>query len=143
MENKFILAEKYPVLANDFNAAGDASTAIKTALKRIGINSALVRRIAIATYEAELNIAIHSQGGEMILLMSEETIIIQAKDRGPGIPDVVLAMREGYSTAPESARMLGFGAGMGLPNMKRCATDFSIVSAMGKGTLIELRFALS
>lgn len=143
MENKFILAEKYPVQANDFNAAGDASSAIKTALKRIGVNSALVRRISIAAYEAELNIAIHSLGGEMILLMSEDAIIIQANDHGPGIPDVGLAMQEGYSTAPETARMLGFGAGMGLPNMKRCATEFHIASAVGKGTLIEMRFALA
>ncbi|MDD3243876.1 MAG: ATP-binding protein [Eubacteriales bacterium] len=143
MANEYIIREKYLVIANDFNAAGDASASIKTTLKKIGVNSALVRRISIAAYEAELNIAIHSEGGEMVLLMNKEDIILQANDHGPGIPDVSLAMKEGYSTAPETARMLGFGAGMGLPNMKRCASDFQITSEVGKGTNIQMVFKVA
>lgn len=143
MASEFILTDQYPVKAGDFNAAGDASASIKTALKRVGINSALVRRIAIAAYEAELNIAIHSHGGEMRLQMNGDWVILTAADTGPGIPDVDLAMQEGYSTAPEAARLLGFGAGMGLANMKRNAGEFSITSSAAAGTTVEMRFALS
>ena len=136
------LQEVYSVIAQDFTLAGEASSRIKNILKQLGIASGLIRKVSIAAYEAELNIVIHSVGGEIVLSVTPEMILLTMQDRGPGIADVNLAMQEGYSTAPESARMLGFGAGMGLPNMKRCADEFSIESELGVGTCIQMRFAI-
>ena len=140
MSGEHVLKESYTVMAGDFNAAGDASSAIKNILKRLGVNTAAVRRVAIASYEAELNIIIHSEGGSLALVVSPEAVTLVAEDSGPGIEDVEQAMTEGYSTAPESVRLLGFGAGMGLPNMKRCADEFNIESEVGRGTTIRMRF---
>lgn len=136
------LNESYEVKSGDFNSAGDASSAIKNVLKRLGVDNAVLRRIAIASYEAELNIIIHSRGGRMRLFVSRDAAELLAEDDGPGIADLEQAMTEGYSTAPESVRMLGFGAGMGLPNMKRCADVFDIASEIGKGTTIRMTFTL-
>ena len=102
----------------------------------------MLRRVAVASYEVELNLVIHSMGGELVLTVYPEAVQLVSSDRGPGIPDLEMAMREGYSTANEEARSLGFGAGMGLPNMKRNADDFSIESELGKGTTITMRFNL-
>jgi len=136
------IRQEYPVKSGDFNAAGDVSSSIKQVLKKLGISSALVRRISICAYESELNMVIHSLGGIMSLEVDDSSVVVICDDNGPGIPDVELAMSEGYSTAPESARMLGFGAGMGLPNMKRCSDDMSIRSVVGEGTRIEMKFFL-
>ncbi len=133
-----IIELSYPVAPNDFSAAGDVSAKVKMLLKHLGIDAAIVRRAAIACYEAELNLVIHSYGGYIRLTVSPDEIIIKAEDTGPGIPDIDLAMTAGYSTAPETARELGFGAGMGLPNIKRCADVFEIRSEVGQGTYLTI-----
>ena len=137
-----ILSNSYEVHAGEFQTAGDASASIKRKLKQIGVDSAVLRRIAVASYEAELNLIIHSHGGQLKLEMTPSSIILVSEDVGPGIADLEKAMQEGFSTASEEARDLGFGAGMGLPNMKRNADGFSIESELGKGTRIEMDFNL-
>ena len=137
-----ILTNAYDVRAGEFQTAGDASQSIKRKLKQIGVDSSVLRRIAVASYEAELNLIIHSDGGQLTLEMTPDSIILVSKDVGPGIADISKAMQEGYSTASDEARDLGFGAGMGLPNMKRNADGFSIESEVGKGTRIEMVFGL-
>ena len=136
------MIDVYDVHAHDYAAAGDASASIKRKLKQLGVDSTILRRIAVASYEVELNLIIHSLGGTLTLQMTPADILLVSKDVGPGIPDIDKAMQEGYSTASEEARDLGFGAGMGLPNMKRNADAFSIESEMGKGTTIQMRFRL-
>jgi serine/threonine-protein kinase RsbT len=142
MQADIILNEHYDVKSGDFNSAGDASSSIKNVLKRLGIGNAALRKVAIASYEAELNIIIHSHGGRLRLSVNRDAVLLLAEDDGPGIADVAQAMTEGYSTAPESVRMLGFGAGMGLPNMKRCTDEFDISSGLGRGTTIRMKFVL-
>jgi len=137
-----ILKNTYTVRAGEYQTAGDASANIKRKLKQIGIGSTVLRRIAVASYEAELNLIIHSDGGELSVEMTPEYIVLTSADVGPGIADLGKAMQEGYSTASEEARGLGFGAGMGLPNMKRNADGFAIESEVGKGTTIQMRFDL-
>lgn len=141
MSNEATLTERYPVAAGDFNAAGDASAAIKEVLKRLGIDTQIVRRISIASYEAELNIIIHSYGGLLTLSVSRDRITLVAADTGPGIADVQQAMTEGFSTAPDSVRELGFGAGMGLPNMARNAGEFDLRTGE-IGTTVTMCFPL-
>jgi serine/threonine-protein kinase RsbT len=138
----YTLADAYTVSARDYATAGDASAAIKRKLKQLGVDSAVLRRIAVASYEAELNMIIHSLGGTLSLTMTPSEIRLVSSDIGPGIPDIEQALREGFSTAGEEARNMGFGAGMGLPNMKRNADEFSIQSEIGKGTEIRMRFHL-
>ena len=137
-----ILEQSFPVKAGDYASAGQASTTIKRTLKQLGINTEVLRRLSVASYEVELNLVIHSMGGELKLLLEPNQITLVSKDVGPGIPDIDKAMTEGYSTANEEARTLGFGAGMGLPNMKRNATTFEIQSEVGVGTVITMSFAL-
>ena len=137
-----LLTNSYDVRAGEFQTAGDASASIKRKLKQIGVDSAVLRRIAVASYEAELNLIIHSMGGQLTFEMSPEKITLVSADVGPGIADISKAMQEGYSTASEEARDLGFGAGMGLPNMKRNADGFAIESELGKGTRIQMEFRL-
>ncbi|MBE5783614.1 MAG: anti-sigma regulatory factor [Clostridiales bacterium] len=137
----FIHAE-YPVETADYTRAGEASADIKRKLKQLGVPSLVLRRVAVASYEVELNLVIHSLGGVLTLEVDEKGVSLTSQDIGPGIPDISMAMREGYSTANEEARSLGFGAGMGLPNMKRNADEFEIESEVGKGTRISMRFAL-
>ncbi len=141
MQSK-MLTNAYEVHAGEFQTAGDASASIKRKLKQIGIDSTVLRRIAVASYEAELNLIIHSEGGQLMLEMTPDAILLTSADVGPGIADIGKAMQEGFSTASEEARDLGFGAGMGLPNMKRNADDFSIESEVGKGTCIRMGFHL-
>ena len=137
-----LLKKEYPVEAADFETAGEASADIKRTLKQLGVSSQVLRRVAVASYEVELNLVIHSLGGTLTLEMEEGGVRLISRDVGPGIPDVGLAMREGYSTANDEARNLGFGAGMGLPNMKRNADEFQIQSEVGRGTEIRMFFAL-
>lgn len=137
-----ILTNAYDVNAGEFQTAGDASQSIKRKLKQIGVESSVLRRISVASYEAELNLIIHSHGGQLKLEMTPESIVLVSQDVGPGIADISKAMQEGYSTASEEARDLGFGAGMGLPNMKRNADGFAIESEVGKGTRIQMEFRL-
>ena len=140
MEELFRIS--YPVRSADYANAGKASTDIKRKLKQLGIGGDVLRRVAVASYEVELNLVIHSMGGELTLTVFPDMAQLQSADIGPGIPDLNMAMREGYSTANDEARSLGFGAGMGLPNMKRNADDFSITSEVGKGTTITMLFKL-
>ena len=133
----------YPVQSGDYTRAGEASADIKRRLKQLGVSAQVMRRVAVASYEVELNLVIHSLGGQLTLDVDAGGIWLVSQDVGPGIPDIAMAMREGYSTANEEARSLGFGAGMGLPNMKRNADDFEIESEVGKGTRISMRFALA
>ena len=133
-------ADTYQVKAQDYAMAGDASAAIKRKLKQLGVDSGVLRRIAVACYEAELNLIIHSIGGTLTISMTPSEITLASTDAGPGIPNIDQALTEGFSTASEEARNLGFGAGMGLPNMKRNADEFHIESEVGKGTQIRMRF---
>ena len=135
-----IIKETYPVAAGDMTVAGDVSASIKRQMKRIGIPNQIMRRVAVCTYEAEINLVIHSDGGEIGFEISEEDIRVRVKDVGPGIPDIDRAMTEGFSTASSEVRNMGFGAGMGLPNMKRNADGFTIESEVGKGTDILMTF---
>lgn len=137
-----MLEQVYQVDRGAYETAGEASMTIKRTLKRLGIDAAILRQLSVASYEVELNLVIHSLGGTLTLTVDPDKITLISKDVGPGIPDIEKAMTEGYSTASEEARSLGFGAGMGLPNMKRNATTFDIVSEVGVGTTITMTFAL-
>lgn len=129
----------FEVDGGNFTSAGTASERIKYTLKQLGINPATIRRAAIAMYEGEINMVIHAGGGRAIVDISPKTIEIELIDNGPGIPDIELAMQEGYSTAPEEIRMLGFGAGMGLSNMKKYSDYMNIESEVGKGTKVQIK----
>jgi serine/threonine-protein kinase RsbT len=129
----------YQVLGKDFSNAGKVSTSIKDTLKRMGINPAVVRRVAIVSYEAEMNLVMYATKGNMSLSVSRDAVVLKIDDEGPGIPDVSLAMQEGYSTATPEMREMGFGAGMGLPNIKRNADEFDISSEIGRGTRLFIR----
>ena len=137
-----LLEQVFPVEAGAYATAGEASTTIKRKLKQLGIDANVLRRVSVASYEVELNLVIHSMGGTLTLQVDPEMVTLISKDVGPGIPDIDKAMTEGFSTANEEARTLGFGAGMGLPNMKRTATTFDIQSQGGVGTTIMMGFAL-
>ena len=121
-----------------FDTAGEASSKIKQVVRQLGVNAQTVRRISVCAYEAELNAIIHAYGGKMKVLVFPDRTEMEVTDEGPGIPDIEAAMREGFSTAPDQIRELGFGAGMGLPNMSRSADDFSIESSPETGTRIHM-----
>ena len=135
-----MIKETFSVVANDMTAAGDVSARIKRQMKQLGVPSSIMRRVSVCTYEAEINLVIHSMGGGIDFEITDENIIVHVYDVGPGIPDIEKAMTEGYSTATNEVRNMGFGAGMGLPNMKRNADDFTIESEVGKGTDIVMSF---
>lgn len=128
---------EYKIEGNDYMVAGAASNTIKNTLKMLGVDSAVCRRAAIITYEAEMNLVIHSGGGTLKAIISEDSLEIYAIDEGPGIPDIEKAMTEGFTTASDQAREMGFGAGMGLPNIKRNSDKFEIHSTLGKGTTLK------
>ncbi len=128
----------YQVDGDDFSMAGEASSAVKKALKQLGFSPDVIRRVAIAMYEGEINMVIHANGGEATAEISQDEICIILADRGPGIKDIDLAMQEGYSTAPEEVRNLGFGAGMGLPNIKKYSDELKIESTPGVGTTLRI-----
>jgi serine/threonine-protein kinase RsbT len=128
----------YDVAGADFTNAGRASTGIKETLKDMGLSSALIRRVAIAAYEAEMNVVMYARRGTMTLRVTPEHVAIEVRDEGPGIPDIPLAMQEGYSTATPAMREMGFGAGMGLPNIKRNTDDLAITSEVRRGTTLVM-----
>ena len=130
----------YDVDCNDFSCAGEASGKIKKALKDLGFDASLIRNVAIAVYEGEINMVIHAEGGVIDAEISPEKVTDVLKDKGPGIPDIEQAMTEGFSTAPENVRALGFGAGMGLPNIKKYSDTMHIDTEIGVGTTITLTF---
>ena len=127
-----------PSAEDDFTRAGEASSSVKKKLRQIGYNPEAIRKVSIAMYEGEINVAIHAGGGEAEVEISSDAVTIKLVDHGPGIPDVEKAMQEGWSTAPEEVRSLGFGAGMGLPNMKKYTDSMVIDTEVGKGTTITM-----
>ncbi len=133
-----VLNMHFDIDGEDFTTAGEASTAVKMKLKKLGIAPDVVRRVAIAMYEAEINTVIHGGGGFADVVLETDKITIKLVDHGQGIPNVELAMREGYSTAPDEVRNLGFGAGMGLPNIKKYTDEMYIDTEVGKGTTLTL-----
>ena len=133
---------KYMIAKNDFSKAGAAASNIKKTLRKLGISTDVIKRVAVAAYETEMNVIIHSHGGIMYLNIDVEKVTIIAEDKGPGIEDIEMAMKEGYSTATSQIRELGFGAGMGLPNIKRCADNFEIKSSLENSTIIKMSFNL-
>ncbi len=132
------MIKKYDIPGDDFSQAGEASSDFKSVLKRLGIDAELVRRVSIAMYEAEINTIIHGGGGECEAEIAKKEIKVTFRDEGPGIANIDLAMQEGYSTASDKIRELGFGAGMGLPNIKKYTDDMQIDTAPGKGTTLTL-----
>ena len=128
----------FVVDGEDFTSAGQASVSVKKNLRRLGISPETIRRISIAMYEGEINMVIHAGGGEAEVLVYEDRIEMILTDHGPGIANIDQAMQEGFSTAPDNVRSLGFGAGMGLPNMKRYTDDMRIESTVGVGTTITM-----
>lgn len=128
----------FHVDGNNFLLAGEASGQVKKALRQLGISASTIRRIAISMYEAEINMVIHGGGGEISVEITPEKVYVILIDKGPGIPDIELAMQEGYTTASNKVRELGFGAGMGLPNIKRYSDDLTVKSEVGKGTTVEI-----
>ena len=133
-----VFRREFPVKGGDFAKAGEAACEIKELLKELGLDASTVRRAAIVAYEAEMNVVMYAREARMDLAVSPGEVHLVVEDRGPGIPDVELAMTEGYSTATAEMRELGFGAGMGLPNIKRNADVFAIDSEVGRGTRLDI-----
>ena len=140
MEDAIILT--YDVPADDFTRAGEASSDVKRKLKQMGVGPDAIRKVAIAMYEGEINMVIHAKGGTITVEITTEEIRMTLADVGPGIPDVDLAMQAGYSTAPDEGRARGFGAGMGLPNMKKYTDEMVIDTRIGEGTTITMAVKL-
>lgn len=132
----------YHVSPDDFTRAGEASSDVKGKLKQMGVNPEAVRKVAIAMYEGEINMVIHAEGGTIEVVISPEEIVIVLADKGPGISNIEQAMQAGFSTAPDNVRSLGFGAGMGLPNMKKYSDDMDIQSVIGVGTTVTMKVIL-
>lgn len=128
----------YDVPGDDFTRAGEASGNVKVQLKKLGFDPSVIRNVVIALYEGEINMVIHAGGGQIDVSIDPDQIRMVLTDHGPGIPDVALAMQEGYSTAPDNVRALGFGAGMGLPNIKKYTDDMRIETEVGVGTTMYL-----
>jgi len=137
-----ILVQEYMIKGWDFARAGEASCEVKNTLKQIGIAPEIIRRVAIASYEAEMNVVMYARKGEMRFEIDTIKIKITIEDEGPGIADINLALQEGFSTATPEMREMGFGAGMGLPNIKRNSDVFEVTSVVGKGTKLEMVFNL-
>ena len=128
----------YEVDGSDFTRAGEASSSVKKTLKKIGIHPEAIRKVAIAMYEGEINMVIHAGGGHIDLSVTPDAVTMVLTDHGPGIPDVEKAMQNGWSTASAEVRSMGFGAGMGLPNMKKYSDEFDIQSTVGVGTTVKM-----
>lgn len=128
----------YDISPEDFTRAGEASSDVKKKLKQMGVGPEAIRKVAIAMYEGEINMVIHANGGKILVEITPEKIVMTLDDVGPGIPDIDMAMQAGYSTAPDEVRSLGFGAGMGLPNMKKYTDEMEIETHLGVGTKITM-----
>ena len=128
----------FDIDGDNFTSAGEASVRIKKVLREMGFSSDVIRRVSVAMYEGEINMVIHANGGVADIDVSCDKIEIRLADNGPGIANIDLAMQEGFSTAPDNIRSLGFGAGMGLPNMKKYTDEMRIESEIGKGTVIHM-----
>jgi len=135
---KILYEQKYQIDGGDFINAGESSCKIRNILKEIGIDASIIRRTAIAAYEAEMNVVMYARKGVLFFIVTPKQIKLIVDDEGQGIPDVKLAMQPGYSTATNEMREMGFGAGMGLPNIKKNADRFNIASTVGKGTCLKI-----
>jgi len=138
LADRIALFFQYDVVGHDFKHAGESASKLKSTLNRLGVSPQIVRRVAIATYEAEMNLIIYTEGGRIRVRVEPHQILIRVEDAGPGIPDIEQAMQPGYSTAPEWVRELGFGAGMGLDNIRKCASRMNLSSGAGRGTLLRI-----
>jgi CBS domain-containing protein/anti-sigma regulatory factor (Ser/Thr protein kinase) len=140
--DRAMLILRFRVVGGDFKKAGRSSSDLKKTLSRLNIHPGIIRRVVIATYEAEMNIVVFTNEGEIKAEVTPERIQIEASDLGPGIPDIEKAMQPGYSTAPDWVREMGFGAGMGLINIKKCVDELDIDSKKGKGTRLKMNFKI-
>lgn len=138
-----LLSHTFHIRGNDFSHAGNISGQIKDLLQDVGVSANIIRRTAIASYEAEMNVVMYADEGIVILQLTPKSIRLHIEDHGKGIPDISLAMKEGYSTATEEYREMGFGAGMGLPNIKKNSDRFKIKSRIGTGTTLEITIYLN
>ena len=129
----------YPVEGGDLIEAGEASSKMKLTLKKLGLPQDVIRRASICMYEGEINMVIHGGGGQITVEVMPDAVTMRLADHGPGIRDISLAMQEGWSTAPEEVRNLGFGAGMGLPNMKKYSDEMEVISEVGVGTTVNMK----
>lgn len=134
---------EFDIEGGDFTKAGLASSEVKKILKQVNIKPEIIKRIAVAMYEAEVNVVAHAYKGKMLVMINPEKVSIRFEDEGPGIKDINLAMQEGFSTASEAVRQMGFGAGMGLPNMKKNVDELNVSSIPGKGTVVEMTTYIS
>ena len=130
----------FSIDGNDFTSAGKASVQVKKLLRQLNFDADTIRRVSVAMYEGEINMVIHADGGDADVNVFDDSVEVVLADKGPGIPDVELAMQEGFSTAKDNIRSLGFGAGMGLPNMKRYSDELSISTVVGEGTTVTMKF---
>jgi len=137
-----LLRERYEIQGKNFDKAGEVAGEIKVVLRDLGIDAVHLRRLVIVAFEAEMNVVMYAQRGTMTLIVTDEDINLETTDEGPGIPDIELALQEGYSTASDEMREMGFGFGMGLPNMKKNSDEFRIESNMGKGTSVFSKIRL-
>jgi len=138
-----LLREKFALQGRNFDKAGEVSSEIKVILRDLGIDATTVRRLVIVAFEGEMNVVMYADQGTLTLVLTDEDIRLEIVDRGPGIPDIDLAMQPGYSTASDELREMGFGFGMGLPNMKKNSDEFRIESEVGKGTSVFVRIRLN
>ena len=142
LADKVVLLFQYDVVGHDFKRAGEGASRLKATLQRLGLHPQVIRRVAIATYEAEMNLIIYTDGGKIHVRVEPGEIFVRVKDSGPGIPDVEKVLQPGYSTAPEWVRELGFGAGMGLCNILKCANKMDLKSTLGRGTQLNIRISI-
>jgi len=138
-----LLREGYEIQGRNFDTAGEVSGEIKVVLRDLGIDATDLRRVVIVAFEAEMNVVMYARRGTLTLIVTDEDINLEVVDEGPGIPDIELAMQEGYSTAPDEMREMGFGFGMGLPNMKKYSDEFRVESEVGKGTSVFSKVRLN
>jgi serine/threonine-protein kinase RsbT len=138
-----LLRESFKIRGRDFEKAGEVSSEIKVILRDLSIDAANMRRTVIVAYEGEMNVVMYARQGTLTLVLTDDDISLEIEDEGPGIPDIEQALQEGYSTASDEMRELGFGFGMGLPNMKRNSDEFRIESDVGKGTRVLAKIKLN
>ena len=143
MKDQYVFSQQFEIVGGNFSNAGKASTSIKEILKELGIDPSIIIRASIALYEAEMNIVMYAHRGTVFLNITPEKLHLKIEDKGPGIGNIELAMKEGFSTATDRMREMGFGAGMGLPNIKKNADRFIISSIPDKGTTLEVIFCLN
>lgn len=132
------IEQSFQLIGGNFDNAGESSSQLKLKLTKLGADEDIIRRTAVATFEAEMNVIIYAAAGWLHYSITPQHVIIRIEDMGPGIEDIELAMKEGYSTAPDWVREMGWGAGMGLPNMEKNSDEFKIESVVGEGTTIEM-----